>query len=466
MKTTGRILGTAVLLAMACGTLQAARHTLSIEDCRQRALQYNLGMQMSQVQSEAAEATQQGYKAKFFPSLTFSSALMYGTLNADETIKGGYLPTFAPDASGQLQPQITGLAPDGTPIFAAYAYMPDISLSLKMNTLFFGGLQLQQPIYMGGKVQTAYRMASTGVRMAALSEALQRDEVILQSDKAYYQCVEARAMLTSLQQYNAMLDELARVVSNAVDAGMVQRKDLLSVQVRQNEAVLQQQRASNGVRLATMNLCHIIGLPLTDEIEVSSEFMAAPLVDHPAHDVSRRTEYALLSEQMNLKAYEADLEKGELRPQVGLMAMYGYGNGMKLNGDKLLDGGNFLAALRVSVPIVHAGEGRHKVSAADAERRKAELQREDMAQQMSLEMMKAGQAYEEALQEVELTRKAVEQAEENLKVSQNRYTAGEEMMTDLLEAQTLWQKSEADHITAQSALGLARTVYLKALGQL
>ena len=85
---------------------------------------------------------------------------------------------------------------------------------------------------------------------------------------------------------------------------------------------------------------------------------------------------------------------------------------------------------------------------------------------MSLEMMKAGQAYEEALQEVELTRKAVEQAEENLKVSQNRYTAGEEMMTDLLEAQTLWQKSEADHITAQSALGLARTVYLKALGQL
>ena len=39
-------------------------------------------------------------------------------------------------------------------------------------------------------------------------------------------------------------------------------------------------------------------------------------------------------------------------------------------------------------------------------------------------------------------------------------------MTDLLEAQTLWQKSESDHIAAQSALGLARTTYLKALGQL
>ena len=457
---------TAVVLAAAGGTLRAAQHTLSIDDCRQRAMEYNLGIQMSRVQVEAAESTQQSYKAQFFPSLSFSAALMYASFEADQTIKGGYLPTFAPDASGELQPQIAGLAPDGTPIFSSYAYLPDIPLSLKMNSLLLGGLQLQQPLYMGGKVQTAYRMASTGVRLAELSRRLQRDEVILESDKAYYQCVEARAMLASLQQYGAMLDELARVVSNAVEAGMAQRKDLLSVQVRQNEAALQQQRASNAVRLATMNLCHIIGLPLTDDIAVSSEFRVEALSERPSHDVSQRTEYAMLSEQVNLKAYEADLEKGELRPQVGLMAMYGYANGMKLNGDKLLDGANVMAALRVSVPILHAGEGRHKVSAADAERRRAELQREDMAQQMSLEMMKAGQAYEEALQEVALTRKAVEQAEENLKVSQNRYSAGEEMMTDLREAQTLWQKSESDHIAAQSALGLARTTYLKALGQL
>ncbi|MBP5611863.1 MAG: TolC family protein, partial [Bacteroidales bacterium] len=230
------------MLAAAGGTLRAAQHTLSIDDCRQRALEYNLGIQMSRVQVEAAESTQQSYKAQFFPSLSFSAALMYASFEADQTIKGGYLPTFAPDASGELQPQIAGLAPDGTPIFSSYAYLPDIPLSLKMNSLLLGGLQLQQPLYMGGKVQTAYRMASTGVRLAELSRRLQRDEVILESDKAYYQCVEARAMLASLQQYGAMLDELARVVSNAVEAGMAQRKDLLSVQVRQNEAALQQQR--------------------------------------------------------------------------------------------------------------------------------------------------------------------------------------------------------------------------------
>ena len=459
-----------VILTALClsGTLpiHAAGHALTLEQCREMALTHNLAIQQAAAQVESADATQKSYKANYFPSISLSGMMVMGTLDKELTIDGGYLPTFAPDASGVLQPQIIGQAADGTPLFASYAFMPDIALRFKMNSLVTGGLQLEQPLYMGGKVGTAYKMAELGGRMARESASLTRDEVILESDKAYYSCVEAQAMVKSLEVYCGMLEELARVVGHAVDAGMKQRKDLLSVQVKQNEAALNLSRAEHAVQLAGMNLCRVTGLPLTEDVEVVLEEAPSVLQLPDAADVKGRKEYTLLTSQMELKAYETELEKSALRPQVGLMALYGYGHGLQFNGDNLLDGGSFVAMLKVSVPILHAGEGRHKVQAAEAESRKAELAREDAARKMELEIRQAVSSYQEAQLEVELTRKSLEQADENCKVSRDRYDAGQEMLTDLLEAQTFWQQAEAGFISACARMGLAGTVCLKAAGKL
>lgn len=460
---------TVILLALCLSgalPLHAAGRALTLEQCREMALTHNLDIQQAAALVESADATQKSYKANYFPSLSLSGMMAMGTLDKEMKINGGYLPTFAPDASGTLQPQVIGMSADGTPLFSSYAFMPDISLRLKMNSLLTGGLLLEQPVYMGGKVGTAYKMAALGGQMARESAELTRDEVILESDKAFYSCVEAQAMVKSLKVYREMLAELARVVGNAVDAGMTQRKDLLSVQVKQNEAELNLSRAEHAVRLAGMNLCRVTGLPLTEEVEVEPAGEPSALSLAEGGDVTARKEYALLTAQMELKQYETELEKSALRPQVGLMALYGYGHGLQFNGDNLLDGGSFAALLKVSVPILHAGEGRHKVQAAAAESRKAELAREDAARKMELEIRQAVSSYEEAQLEVELTRKALEQAEENCKVSRDRYDAGKEMLTDLLEAQTLWQQAETGFIRACAQLGLAGTVWQKAVGQL
>ena len=67
---------------------------------------------------------------------------------------------------------------------------------------------------------------------------------------------------------------------------------------------------------------------------------------------------------------------------------------------------------------------------------------------------------------VNLTRSALAQAEENLKVSRDQYDVGMETLTNLLEAQVQWQQAWSDWVDAKAALRLSEAEYLKSIGKL
>lgn len=61
------------------------------------------------------------------------------------------------------------LGADGIPLFKQYAFMPDIDLALGIENAYTVGVMLEQPLYMGGKVRSAFRMASIGKEIADLN---------------------------------------------------------------------------------------------------------------------------------------------------------------------------------------------------------------------------------------------------------------------------------------------------------
>lgn len=180
---------------------------------------------------------------------------------------GGNLPVFVPTPTGQF-------APNGS-----VAYFPGLELDYKMNFIYTAGISLTQPLYMGGKIRSAYRMAQLGSQVAQLGIHLSETEVVLATGQAYAAAVKAQEMQTVAQQYVATLEELERNVQSAVKHGMKTNNDRLKVQVKLNEARLMQQKAGNARRLAAMNLCHHIGRGLTDSISVSAEFPPVPCAD-------------------------------------------------------------------------------------------------------------------------------------------------------------------------------------------
>ena len=127
-----------ILLSILCPSSLFAQETLSLQQCREMALQYNKEMAASVKQTESALYTMKSYKGNFFPNFTDNGMGLYSTADGGFGIEGGKMPVILYDAAGNLVP--TGI----------YTHFPGINLDYKVGTVYMGGIRVEQPLYMGG----------------------------------------------------------------------------------------------------------------------------------------------------------------------------------------------------------------------------------------------------------------------------------------------------------------------------
>lgn len=351
----------------------SAQEKLSLKQCREMALKYNKEMAAADRQTEAARLMSLSYKANFFPNFTANGTGIYSTADGSLGIPGGNLPVFMPNpTTGEL-------------VSSGFAYFPGLNLDYKVGTVYSGGIQMEQPLYMGGKIRAAYKMSLLGKEMAHLNEALTTSEVLLNTDKAYVQLVKAKEMKKVAEKYHALLTELSRNVKSAHQHGMKPQNDVLKVQVKLNDSELSLRKADNALRLASMNLCHYIGRPLTTQIDISDDF---PEVEQEwkiqVSDITARPEYGILNKQVAIAEQEVKLNRSELLPRIGVRGSYDYLHGLEINDETFMKKGAFSVFLNVSVPLFHFGERTNKVKSAKAKLEQTRLEQENASEKMLL----------------------------------------------------------------------------------
>ena len=442
-----------LILLLFCATTLHAQELLTLDQCRQLALDNNKRMVAASKQTQAAHYTVKSYKGNFFPNFIASGTGLYSTADGTFNIPGGNLPTFLPDANGQPTPN------------GGFAYFPGIDLNYKVRTVWMGGIQVEQPIFMGGKILAAYRMATLGKQMAQLNENLTATEVILETDQAYALMVKAQEMNKVAESYHAVLQELMKNVQSAYKHGLKSKNDVLKVQVKLNESELSIRKAENALRLANMNLCHLIGKPLTETLQISDDFpVIEQALETQINDITARPEYSLLNKQVDMAKQQVKLSRSELLPQVGIRGSYDYIHGLKVNEQTLFDKGNFSVMLNVTIPLFHFGERINKVRASKAQLEQVRMEQADLNEKMLLELTQAANNLDEAKLQTALADRSLEQADENRRISKGEYEAGLEPLSDHLEAQALWQQAYETKVDAHFQLYLSYVKYLKAAG--
>ena len=458
-----------LLIAISPTLAHAQSETVTLAQCRELALSHNKEVAKSKVQDEQLGYDVKTYKSNFFPRINLQAFDVYSTAKGDLTISGGNLPIYSyTSAIGQYVPDVTVNA-DGSYTLNKYALFPDQKMEYKVKNVFMGGINLTQPIYMGGKVSSAYKMAKTGKEMSILNIALTESDIIVKTEEAYFLAVKAKEMIQVANKYKDLLQELMKNVESAFKHGLKTRNDMMKVQVKLNEADLNITKAENAYRLACMNLCHYIGKPLSSSIDVTD----ANVTDAQANanatsqiDITHRTEYEILNKKVELAGQQVSLTRSDYLPNVVFMGGFLYANGGEVGGRKLIDNASAYASIGVSVPLLNFGESTNKVRSAKAKQQIAQLERDDLNEQMMLEQQQALNNLEEAKKEVNLTNSAFDQAEENMRLSKQQYEVGFETLSDYLEAQAIWQSSYANKIDAICQLNLAWVKYQKARGEL
>lgn len=444
----------------------------SLDSCVTLALKHNKQIEAAEWTVKRYEHNRKALYANFFPDINAQAVGLYSTIASTATMDIASPIAWA--MANEVQSVLPGLIQESMKEQLANRWTEKLrplnqDISIKMKGTFYGNLQLEQPLYMGGKITAGYRMGKVGEEMARLGKNLAREEVILQVYDAYQLMVKAKELHLVAQKYDSLLLKLVHDVEKAIEHGMASRNERLKVQVKKSEAELKLMEAENGLLLARMNLCQLIGLPLITEMGVEREdgrMTEECCIDQTATPYGR-TEAELLDRQVELARQQVKLEQSARLPEVGIGLQVGVLEGLEFLDQRLFRHKPVATAMiSVKMPIYHAGEVRHKVAAAKADLERQRVEREEHMEKMELELQQKANLLRETKLELQLRERHLQQCEENLRISRRSYDVGLESLSDLLTAQVLWQEAYASQAEARYKLKSRWMAWRKAAGRL
>lgn len=368
-------------------------------------------------------------------------------------------------------------AGNGTLIYSA----PDTELmdmmTMQMRGAYMAGINLTQPVYAGGKIIAANKMAAVGQRISREMLRAARMDVIADAEKSYWTYVAVLSKVDMMKSYLAMMDSIYDMTQIAVGTGMASRQALLRVETRRSEILYRMRQAQAGADVCRMALCRTIGVADTVSI-TPTEIPDAPALIPEKAGIGARPEVAILAGSVEVKKHEVAMTRADFLPTVGVQLGWStYGN-IKTKGWMQGQDGNyvpfssetksngFMGMLALQIPIFHWGEGLKKVKRAGLEVENARLSLERNTRLMELE---AAQNYSNLVTGTDLVKSAetaMLEADENLKLMQEQYEVGLATLTDLLEAQSQWHTSYSNVIEARTQYRIYRVDYLRSTGEL
>lgn len=359
--------------------------------------------------------------------------------------------------------------------------LPDIDamgMDLRMRGMYMAGVTLTQPIYAGGKLATARKLALIGEEAASETIRKTRMDVISDADNAYWTYISVRGKVRMLQAYCAMMDTLYTQISAAVSVGMATENDLLRVDAERSNINYSYQKAANGADLCRMSLCNVIGSSYDTEIEPVDSLTQVHELALMGSDASERPEIKLLGKQIEASEQQVRMAKGDMLPSVGLTVGYTYYGNIKVLGNTQLPDGSVMpfkqgihdgmgvAMLGVKIPIFDCGVHRQKVRKARYDVQNAQLELQKNSRLIEIQVQQAIKNLQDGFHMTQTSELATAQAEENLRVTRNRYHEQVAPLSDLLDAQTSWQQARSNQLEAGAQYMIYYTEYLRAIGKL
>lgn len=466
-------------LAVMIAWVGSANGAVSLDSCRNMAIRNNKEIQQSRARVECAGYQRKEAKAAYLPSLDLEASYLYNQKNISLLAEDQLLPTktFNPKTQSYefnllTNPQ-TGLpitTANGQPIPSTVAYLPKSAMTFDVHNVFAGAVTLTQPIYMGGKIKAMNEITRYAEELARSMQDTKVADVVYDVDAAYWQVVSLKAKQKLAENYVKLLETFDSDVKKMLKEGVATKSNLLTVDVKLNEANVDLTKVKNGVALSRMLLAQLCGAPINSEFVLEDEDKDTWAVEENSAAYNLDDVYARRNEVRSLelaaKIYDekAKVEKAAMLPQVAAIGMYSLMNPNSYNGYETKFGGAFTVGAMVKVPLWHWGGLTNKYKAAKTEATIKRLELADAKDKIELQVNQAAFKNQEAWKTYEMTKKNLEKANENLRMAQVGFKEGVSTTSDVLAAQTAWLKANSEKIDAEIDVQLCNVYLSKVLG--
>ena len=413
------------MIVWGCAVSVSAQ-TYTLEQIKDSALHNNMAIRSARYNIEAAQQQRKEAFTKYFPNIS-GTGLWF---NAN---KG--MAKMEMNPSNYMTPELGASLAQSFPAEALAALANPVSISMMKNGTI-AGVQAVQPVFAGGQIINGNKLAKVGEDVSRLQLQLSENEVEKTAEQYFWQLASLQEKMKTINAADALLADIYKDVDVAVRAGVALRNDLLRVQLRQNEIASQRLKLQNGLSLVRLLLSQYCGLRDTSFVITYQTDLTQQIPSLQGREaLSNLPEYQLLGKQVEATALQKKMAVGQNLPSVAVGAGYNYHN--------LLDNDHTFGMLfaTVSIPISDWWGGSHAIKRKKIEYQKAQEQLTDNAQLLQIRMQNAWNNVEESYQQLLLAQRSIVQAEENLRLNRNYYNAGTSKMSDLLEAQMLYQQA-------------------------
>ena len=475
----------------------AAQQVLSLDSCRAMALRNNKQLGVTRLKQDVALNTRKAVRTKYLPKLDVIGGYEWTSQEVSllkdsqkESFKN--LGTTVTAAVGERAPgMLTSMVQQGliTPqqaqalgglLSSELAPMTQlingvgqgITNAFRTDTrnMFAAAAMVKQPIYMGGAITAANRMADINEMLAANSLEDMTQTTLYTIDQTYWTVVSLKQKERLAQSFLDLVKKLDSDVHKMIDEGVATRADGLKVDVKVNEAEMAVTQVEDGLSLAKMLLCQLCGLPIGDNIVLADERSDALNTTTASANfnidtaMENRPELKMLQNAVDMSVQATKLARAAYLPQVALTGGYMVMNPNPFNGFEKEFSGVFNLGVLVRVPVWNWFEGAYKVRASKAATAMANLELSDAREKIELQVNQNAFKVKEANKRLAMAKKNTEQAEENLRCANLGFKEGVIQSSDVMAAQTAWLQAHTQKIEAEIDVKLSEISLQKALG--
>ena len=442
MKNRKRTLLLAVLLCLLNPGLLLADDILTLDSSIEIALMNSVSLHSAREGIREATARKQEALTGFLPR--FNTSYSYTRLNEAAFSKFQGLP-----------------AP-----FAALNGM-EIPAGTKDN--YNWSIEVTQPLFTGGGLLADYQAGKIGEEAAKMEETVRYQDVVRDVRIAYYDILRMQRIVETADKSVEMLTAHRDVALNFYKVGMLPKNDLLHAEVELANGRQSQVKARNALALAKARFNTVLRRGMSAPVRIVDDLRCRPyektLEECLAISLNSRPEiryYTLKAAQAGKLVKAA---RSEYLPTLSLVGNYTrFGDHPSVSGSDYKDAENWYIMGVASWNFWEWGRTRHRVEAVRAKESRALDIVRTLQDQIALEIKQAYLRLQEAERQIDVSRKVIEQAEENFRVTKERFAESVATSTEVLDARTLLTKAESDYVNALGDFNISRATLQRAMG--
>lgn len=410
------------------------KRSISLEEAIELGIKNSKSLKVDQAKIEEATANLLEAKNKQLPDLKVSGTYMYMPLKPTVDLKVG------------------GPAGNGG--------------GVDVHQVMYGSANLSFPIFAGGRIKYGIESAKYLVEASKLSTENDKIAVAYNVAQAYNNLFKASQAIKLLEESLSASEKRDQSFIKLEDNGVIARNDRLKAQLQTSNIELQLLDAHNNYSIANINMDLLLGLADNIEIDIDPNYIAEREIStdsqYLAEAFKNRKDLQALDYQKRAVELGRKAAKAENLPTIALTGGY-----IAADVPKVLTVTNAVnVGVGVQYNLANIWKKNSDVVKAEANAKQLDATNELLYDNITLEVKRDFQNEIFAYKKIDVYQRAVEQAEENYRITKNKFDNGLATMTELLDADTAKLSAQVNLINSRADATLAHKKLLQTTGNI